>query len=83
MIKLQALGECCGNQDGLQGRRDIGIGARDVCLHVEDLRILTEHRQRSEERCAEMGEPLLTDAFVFSLAPDGSTHLRPNSVSER
>jgi integrase len=56
---------------------------RRIALDPETVRIFAEHRQRSEERCAEMGEPLPPDAFVFSLAPDGSTHLRPNSVSER
>jgi hypothetical protein len=45
--------------------------------------VLAEHRRRLEERCAALGGRLPADAYLFSLAPDGSTHLRPNSVSER
>ena len=33
--------------------------------------------------CRPAGAPLHRDAFVFSLAPDGSTHLVPMSVSQR
>jgi integrase len=56
---------------------------RRIALDPETVRVLTEHRQRFVERCAELGITLSDDAFLFSLAPDGSTYLRPNSVSER
>jgi len=36
-----------------------------------------------EERCAAIDTTPPADAFVFSLAPDNSTYMRPNSVSER
>lgn len=39
-------------------------------------------RRRLEDRCVAMGEPVPADAFVFSLAPDNSTYMRPSSVSE-
>jgi integrase len=56
---------------------------RRIALDPETVRVLTEHWQRFVERCKELGIPQSDDAFLFSLAPDGSTYLRPNSVSER
>jgi DNA-binding transcriptional regulator YhcF (GntR family) len=44
---------------------------------------LSEHRDRCEERAAALGLALNDDAFVFSLAVDGSVHLKPDSVSQR
>jgi len=38
---------------------------------------------RVEERCTALDITPPADAFVFSLAPDNSTYMRPNSVSER
>ena len=43
MIEFQALGEGRRNQDWLQARRDCGIRAAEVFVHVEDLRILAQH----------------------------------------
>src|SRR5215212_194484 len=43
MIKLQALGERCRNQDWLQARRDFGIGGREVPGCIEDLGILAKY----------------------------------------
>ena len=56
---------------------------RRIALDPETVDVLTEHRRRLEERCAALGVPPPDDAFVFSLEPDGSTCMRPNSVSER
>jgi DNA-binding transcriptional regulator YhcF (GntR family)/site-specific recombinase XerD len=56
---------------------------RRVALDTETLAVLVEHRRRWEDRAAELGVELRNDAFVFSLAPDGSTHLLPDSVSQR
>jgi integrase len=56
---------------------------RRIALDPETVQILAAHRQRCEHRCAELGTALTDDAFMFSLTPDGSAHLRPNSVSER
>jgi hypothetical protein len=52
-------------------------------LNPETVDILTEHRHRCVERAEALEVALSHDAFVFSLAPDGSTYLRPSSVSER
>lgn len=56
---------------------------RRIAIDAETTEILTEHRQRVEGRCASLGGSLAGYDYVFSLAPDHSTHLRPNSVSER
>ena len=56
---------------------------RRIAVDDETTGILAEHRRRVEDRCATLGGRLAGDAYVFSLAPDNSTHLRPNSVSER
>jgi len=56
---------------------------RRIAVDEETVGILAEHRRRLEDRCAALGEPPLADAYVFSLAPDNSTYMRPNSVSER
>jgi integrase len=56
---------------------------RRIALDPETVEILVDHRRRCTERAASIGLSLVQDAFVFSLAPDGSTYLRPNSVSER
>ncbi|WP_219420398.1 site-specific integrase [Pseudonocardia nigra] len=56
---------------------------RRIALDPETVEVLTEHRRRCVDRAAALDVELSADAFVFSLAPDGSTYLRPNSVSER
>jgi hypothetical protein len=44
------------------------------------VRLLSEHRHRCEARVSALGLALTDDAFVFSLAVDGSEHLKPDSV---
>lgn len=56
---------------------------RRIALDPETVTILVDHHRRCAERAQALGVELSREAFVFSLAPDGSTHLRPNSVSER
>ena len=56
---------------------------RRIALDADTVEVLTEHRQRLVDRCAALGAAPPADAFVFSLAPDNSTYMRPNSVSER
>ena len=56
---------------------------RRIALDPETVEILAEHRRRCLERAEEAGVQMSAEAFVFSLAPAGSTYLRPNSVSER
>ncbi|MGB6161298.1 MAG: tyrosine-type recombinase/integrase [Pseudonocardiaceae bacterium] len=56
---------------------------RRIALDPETLSLLSEHRRRCEERAAALELALSDDAFVFSLAVDGSVHLKPDSVSQR
>lgn len=56
---------------------------RRIAVDEETVGMLAEHRRRLEDRCAALGEPAPADAYLFSLAPDNSTYMRPNSVSER
>ena len=56
---------------------------RRITLDQETVRLLVEHRTRCQARAAALGIELTDHAFVFSLAPDGSTHLRPDSVTSR
>jgi integrase len=56
---------------------------RRIALDEETVGLLREHRARFAARAKAVGVELPDDAFVFSLAPDGSTHLLPDSVSQR
>jgi integrase len=56
---------------------------RRIALDEETVGLVREHRARFEARAKAVGVELPDDAFVFSLAPDGSTHLLPDSVSQR
>jgi integrase len=56
---------------------------RRIALDPETLSLLSEHRHRCEARVSALGLALTDDAFVFSLAVDGSVHLKPDSVSQR
>ena len=56
---------------------------RRVTIDPETVTVLTEHWDRRRSRAAVLGIELARDAFVFSLAPDNSTYLKPSSVSQR
>jgi DNA-binding transcriptional regulator YhcF (GntR family) len=56
---------------------------RRIVLDTETLRLLAAHRKRCEQRATSVGVELDNEAFVFSLAPDGSRHLIPDSVTQR
>ncbi|WP_433291504.1 tyrosine-type recombinase/integrase [Pseudonocardia sp. CA-142604] len=56
---------------------------RRIALDGETVGLFREHRSRFEARAEAVGVELSDGAFVFSLAPDGSTHLLPDSVSQR
>jgi integrase len=56
---------------------------RRIALDPETLSLLSEHRHRYEERAATLELAVSDNAFVFSLAVDGSEHLKPDSVSQR
>ncbi|MDQ6874935.1 MAG: site-specific integrase [Actinomycetota bacterium] len=56
---------------------------RRVALDLETVAVLSEHYGRCAARADAVGTELLPQAFVFSLSSDGSTHLVPDSVSQR
>jgi integrase len=56
---------------------------RRITLDPETLEVARAHRQRCEERALALGVGLSKHAFVFSLVPDGSRHLKPDSVTQR
>jgi integrase len=56
---------------------------RRIALDAETIAVLTEHRDRCVARTEALGITLAGDAFVFSLAPDHSTSLVPDSVTHR
>jgi integrase len=56
---------------------------RRITLDRETVEILREHLTRFQTRAAGLGLQLRDDAYVFSLAPDGSNHLIPDSVGQR
>ncbi|MDN5856831.1 MAG: tyrosine-type recombinase/integrase, partial [Actinomycetia bacterium] len=56
---------------------------RRIALDSETVAALVEHRRRCEERAATLDVSLQTDAFVFSDAPDGSTFIVPDTITQR
>lgn len=56
---------------------------RRIALDAETMCVLAEHRARSEERALSLGLTLARDAFVFSLVPDGSTPMKPDTATQR
>ncbi|MGB6162185.1 MAG: tyrosine-type recombinase/integrase [Pseudonocardiaceae bacterium] len=56
---------------------------RHVTLDPETVSVLTDHWNLSQGRAVELDVALGQEAFVFSNAPDSSTHLVPSSVTQR
>jgi len=56
---------------------------RRVVLDDETVAVLSEHRLRCEQRAASLGVDLARTAYVFSLKPDGTMFLVPDSVTQR
>jgi integrase len=56
---------------------------RRLTLDPETIEVLREHHARHLSTAQALQLTVTDDAFVFSLAPDGSTHLLPDSVTQR
>jgi integrase len=83
-IGVVALSRSIGQRNAQTWEKDTKTHQhRRIALDPETVEILREHHGRCRERADALGVALSRDAFVFSLAPDGSSYLRPNSVSER
>ncbi len=73
-----------GQRDGRAWEKDIKTHQqRRITLDRDTVLLLQEHLERCQSRASMLGAELSQDAFVFSRASDGSTHLLPNSVSYR
>ncbi|GAA4689322.1 hypothetical protein GCM10023215_26930 [Pseudonocardia yuanmonensis] len=56
---------------------------RRIALDPESVTLLTAHRARCMELAAALGTELALDAYVFSGSGDGSTHLKPKTITRR
>ena len=56
---------------------------RIVNLDPETVAILTAHKQRAEQQCAELGTTLNDGSFVFSYAPDHRRPCDPDAITHR
>ena len=56
---------------------------RRITLDEETVAILREHVARVDERAARLELTVPTDAYLFTLAPDGSTPMIPDTVTQR
>jgi integrase len=56
---------------------------RRIALDQETLTLLAGHRERCMVDAAALGIERPPDAYMFSAAADGSTHLKPSTVSRR
>lgn len=56
---------------------------RRIALDPETMTVLAEHKARCEERLSGLGLTLKQEAFVFSLAPDCATPLKPDTATQR
>ena len=54
---------------------------RRVALDPRTAEVLAAHRERVDERAAQFGTVIASDAFVFSHRPDGSEPWRPDSTT--
>ncbi|MBA0125547.1 tyrosine-type recombinase/integrase [Haloechinothrix sp. YIM 98757] len=56
---------------------------RRIALDPATTVVMTEHKTRCEERATTLGVTLDPDGYVFSLDPDGSTPMKPDTVTQR
>ncbi len=57
--------------------------SRRIALDPETVALLIEHRERCAARAAALDLSLSPESFVFSRDVDGTSHLKPESVSQR
>jgi integrase len=56
---------------------------RVIKLDQDTITILSQHRERAEQRCADLDTALDDDTFVFSYAPDHRRHCDPDAITHR
>jgi hypothetical protein len=78
------LHESIAQRGGRRWTKDIKTHQdRRIALSPETVDVLAEHFERWLERAVPLEIKLAPTAYVFSLAPDASTPLVPDSVSQR
>jgi integrase/DNA-binding transcriptional regulator YhcF (GntR family) len=78
------LEKAIGQRSGKKWEKDTKAHQdRRITLDPDTVELLREHRARALARAEALQLELADDSFVFSLAPDGSTHLVPDSVTQR
>jgi integrase/DNA-binding transcriptional regulator YhcF (GntR family) len=78
------LEKAIGQRSGKKWEKDTKAHQdRRITLDPGTIELLREHKARALARAKALKSELADDAFVFSLAPDGSTHLVPDSVTQR
>ena len=76
-------GTTCSPRPASSRSRRRPVAKPRVALDQHTLSLLEEHRDRMLARCTAIGCDLRSDAYLFSLSPDGSTPLKPRTVSRR
>jgi integrase len=78
------LARSIGQRDGEVWEKDTKTHQqRRLTLDEHTVTLLREHRASCERYAEQLGTALGRNSFVFSRSPDGSTHLLPDSVSQR
>jgi DNA-binding transcriptional regulator YhcF (GntR family) len=78
------LEKAIGQRSGKKWEKDTKAHQdRRITLDPDTVELLREHKARALARTAALQLELADDSFVFSLAPDGSTHLIPDSITQR
>lgn len=57
--------------------------ARRLAIDMETVKILSDHRERYEERCREIGVAPAADAYLFSYSPTNDRPCDPSGVTHR
>jgi len=68
---------------GLHEKTTKSTQRRRVALDEGTVELLRDHRKLLERQCHQLDLAIPADAFLFSLAPDGSTPLNPHGLSQR
>jgi len=56
---------------------------RRIALDEETVQVLREYVQRVDERAQQLGVTIAPGAYLFTLSPDGSTPLRPDTATHK
>jgi integrase len=67
----------------LQEKRTKSKQDRRISIDPYTVNLLRAHRAASEEQCKALGVELTHSAFVFSLEPDHSAPMKPDTVTQR